>query len=472
MKHVSRRLVVAAIVFAAVTAAATLTTVGGPLVTRVAQAVGLDDPAPGDEAAEEETELGRDVFLDPRQAPGEPIVSGDLQAAAQQANAVEALTLRELPGLLNPAWSMVGPSNVGGRVPDIAPDPTQPGRVFVAVATAGLWKSEDGGTTLTQSWPNGNPQAIGAVTVDQNGTVYVGTGEVNPGGGSLSYGGDGLYRSTDHGATWQHIGLGGGVTTIGAIRVDPTNANRIFVAAGGSLFSPGGVRGVYRSTDGGATWTRVLAGANDFTGATDIAMDPTNPNKLFVPMWDHHREWLCRCYAGSGTGLYLTTDGGDSWTRLENDRITSFTPGDTVGFAQSSSTTTTAQARIGVAIAPNNPNRVYVTTGNWSQETAGAGQTQRGFRGFYRSDDGGATFDDAGPRLRGERRRLLHVDPERRQRQLDRVGERAVDAVLHSGRRRAESGPRRGRHTGQRLSAIVELCRRRDRHLGLLWRVR
>src|SRR4029453_6284702 len=201
--------------------------------------------------------------------------------------------------------------------------------------------------------------------VERSRPVYVGTGEVNPGGGSLSYGGDGLYRSTDHGATWEHIGLGGGVTTIGAIRVAPTNCNRSVGPAAGSLFSPGGVRGLYLSTDHGATFTRILEGLNEFTGATDIAMDPTNPNKLFVPMWDHHREWLCRCYAGPGTGIYLTTNGGTSWTRLENDRISSFTPGDTIGLASSASTTTTAQARMGVSIAPNDPNRVYITTGNW-----------------------------------------------------------------------------------------------------------
>jgi hypothetical protein len=124
---------------------------------------------------------------------------------------------------------------------------------------------------------------------------------------------------------------------------------------------------------------------------------PSQPDKLFVPLWDHHREALCRCYAGPGTGLYLSTDGGANWTRLENDRITSFTTGDTVGFASSTSQTDTAQARIGVAIAPNNPDRVYVTTGNWSQTNNGAGPTERGFRGYYRSDDGGATFQTMNP---------------------------------------------------------------------------
>jgi photosystem II stability/assembly factor-like uncharacterized protein len=350
-----------------------------------------DDPEFGTncEEAEEEEDEGelRDAALDSRQVPGEVITTGDLDLAGRQAAAIE----RELHGLVNPDWTFVGPSNVGGRVTDIAPDPTQSGTVYVAVATAGLWKSTDGGVTMTKAWPDDFPQSLGAVTVAPNGDIWVGTGEVNPGGGSLSYGGDGLYRSTDDGATWTRIGLAGS-STIGAIRFNPANPNIVYVAAGGSLFAPAGVRGLYKSTDNGATFTRILAGANDFTGATDIAMDPTNPDKLFVPMWDHHRETLCRCYTGPGTGLYLTTDGGASWTRLENDRITSFTPGDTVGFASSTSTTTTAQARLGVAIAPNNPNRVYVTTGNWSQTASGAGPTQRGFRGYYRSDDGGATF--------------------------------------------------------------------------------
>ena len=348
-----------------------------------------DDPEFGTGCEEEEDEEGeaRDAYLDSRQIPGDVITPGDLEFAALQAAAIP----EEVHGLVNPNWGLAGPSNVGGRVTDIAPDPTQAGTVYVAVATAGLWKSTDAGVTMSKSWPDDFPQSLGAVTVAPNGDVWVGTGEVNPGGGSLSYGGDGVYRSTDHGATWTRIGLAGS-STIGAIRFDPQNPNIVYAASAGSLFAPAGVRGLYKSTDYGATWTRVLAGLNDFTGATDIAMDPTNPNKMFVPMWDHHREALCRCYTGPGTGIYLTTDGGASWTRLENDRITSFTPGDAIGFASSTSSTTTAQARMGVTIAPGDPNRVYVTTGNWSQTNNGGGPTQRGFRGYYRSNDGGATF--------------------------------------------------------------------------------
>jgi Sortilin, neurotensin receptor 3, len=344
------------------------------------------------EAAEDEEDAVRDAQLDSRQIPGDVITTGDLELAARQAAAIP----RDANGLIDPHWSLVGPGNVGGRVTDIAPDPTQPNTVFVAVSTAGLWKSTDGGVAMTKTWPDDFPQALGAVTVAPNGDVWVGTGEVNPGGGSLSYGGDGLYKSTDHGATWTRAGLEG-ASTIGAIRFNPANPSIVYAAAGGSLFAPDGVRGLYKSTDYGANWTRVLAPLNGFTGATDIAMDPSNPDKVFVPMWDHHREALCRCYTGPGTGLYLTADGGANWTRLDNDRITSFTPGDTIGFASSTSTTNIAQARIGVAIAPNNPNRVYVTTGNWSQTNNGDGPTQRGFRGYYRSDDGGATFQTMSP---------------------------------------------------------------------------
>jgi hypothetical protein len=340
---------------------------------------------------EEESEL-RDAYLDSRQIPGDVITTGDLDLAAQQA----ALITPELRGLVDPNWHLVGPSNIGGRVTDIAPDPTQAGTVYVGVSTAGVWKSTDGGVTMTQAWPDDFPQSIGAVTVAPNGDIWVGTGEVNPGGGSLSYSGNGLYRSSDDGATWTLVGLEGS-STIGAIRFNPDDPDTMYVASGGSLFAPGGIRGLYKSTDYGATFERVLAGLNDFTGATDIAMDPTDPDKLFVPMWDHHREWLCRCYTGPGTGIYLTTDGGTTWTRLENDRITSFTPGDTIGFTSTDNDTTTAQARMSVSIAPSDPNRVYVTTGNWNQVANGAGQTQRGFRGYYRSDDGGATFQTMTP---------------------------------------------------------------------------
>jgi hypothetical protein len=172
---------------------------------------GCEEQGEGDE----ESEL-RDGYLDSRQIPGDTITTGDLELAAQQA----ALITPELRGLVDPNWHLVGPSNVGGRVSDIAPDPTQAGTVYVTVSTAGVWKSVDGGVTMTKAWPDDFPQSVGAVTVAPNGDVWVGTGEVNPGGGSLSYSGNGLYRSSDGGATWALVGLEGS-STIGAIRFNP-----------------------------------------------------------------------------------------------------------------------------------------------------------------------------------------------------------------------------------------------------------
>ena len=189
-----------------------------------------DDPDFGtncEEAEDDDTEV-RDGYLDSRQTPGDTITTGDLELAGQQAAAIP----REVKGLVNPDWKFAGPSNVGGRVTDIAPDPTQAGTVFVAVATSGVWKSTDGGVTMTKAWPDDFPQSIGAVTVAPSGDVWVGTGEVNPGGGSLSYGGDGVYRSSDDGATWTRVGLAGS-STIGAIRFNPQNPNIVYAASGG-----------------------------------------------------------------------------------------------------------------------------------------------------------------------------------------------------------------------------------------------
>lgn len=335
------------------------------VATALASGATSDDPLP---PIPIELDEGKDGFLVSRQMLGDPITTAGLQAAAAQARNVSLQ-----PASPTAQWDFVGPTNIGGRLTDIALDPTQANTLFIATATGGVWKSTNAGATLSAAWNSALPQATGAVAVAPNGTVYVGTGEVNPGGGSLAYGGDGLYRSTDGGATWTPIGLLGS-GAIGAIRIDPTDPNRIFVAAAGSLFTPGGTRGVYRSVDGGTTWQLVLSGPNGFTGASELAMDPTNPDRIYAVLWDHHREWDRRVYAGVGSGLYRTIDGGDTWTRLEN--ITTLTTGDTIGL-----TSNPAQGRIGVAIAPSNPSRIYVVTG---------GPTA--FRGYYRSDDGGDSF--------------------------------------------------------------------------------
>lgn len=274
------------------------------------------------------------------------------------------------------SWTSEGPTNIGGRVTGVAVDPTLPDTVYVAAASGGVWKSTDAGATYQPTWPASFPQATGAIAAASDGTVYVGTGEANPGGGSMTYEGDGIYKSTDHGASWQHVGLVSSAT-IGAIAVDPTNPQRVYVAAAGSLFRDGGDRGVYRSTDGGAHWTQVLAGTTPATGALDIQVDPTNPNRIYASMWDRRRTPELRIYAGVGSGLYRSTDGGTSWQRLSN--VTSLAPGDTVGL-----TSAPTLGRIGIGVATTIPGRVYVITSSYGPFGSELG--------FYRSDDAGDSF--------------------------------------------------------------------------------
>jgi hypothetical protein len=192
--------------------------------------------------------------------------------ALEKANA-QATALTLATGATTP-WQFVGPTNIGGRVVDIAVDPLVADTIYVAAATGGVWKSIDRGAHFTSMWPATNPQAMGALAITPNGILFAGTGEANPGGGSITYGGSGVYRSVDGGATWQLVGLTNS-GAIGRLAVAPTDPLHIFAAAAGDLYNPGGERGVYESTDGGSTWNRVLAGDNDTTGAVDLATDPT-----------------------------------------------------------------------------------------------------------------------------------------------------------------------------------------------------
>jgi photosystem II stability/assembly factor-like uncharacterized protein len=262
-------------------------------------------------------------------------------------------------------WQSLGPTNIGGRVTSLALDPTHADTVYVAAASGGVWVSRDAGATYSPAWPADATQAIGAVATAPDGTVYAGTGEVNPGGGSITYTGTGLYRSRDGGQSWQSLGLADS-GAIGAITVDPANPQRIFVAAAGSLFNPGGDRGVYRSLDGGVSWTRVLAGATDYTGATEVFLDPSNAQRVYAIMWDHRREPDKRTYGGIGSGIFRSTDGGTSWQRLGG------------GLPAASADV----GRIGLAIAPSDPRRLYAIV----NATSGF------FQGFYTSTDGGDTW--------------------------------------------------------------------------------
>ena len=338
--------------------------------------------AEGEGEEEEEEGLGPaepdDYFLFQRSSNGELPRSSDFTRAVRQARAVRATGAG---AAASGPWELEGPTNIGGRLTDIAVDPEDPDTVYVAAATGGVWKTTDGGVTLEKAWDDDDAQAIGAIAIGPDGTVWAGTGELNPGGGSITFGGSGIYRSTNGGQSWQRRGLVDSATT-GRIVVHPTDPDTLYVAAGGSLFNPGGERGIYRSTNGGASWRLVLAPETPFTGGADLVMDPRDPQRLYAAMWDHRREPDVRTYGGVGSGLFRTDDGGNTWKRLQN--VQTFTPGNAAGPPDTSGLASDETlGRIGVALAPSNPDRVYViTTHTFGQD-----------KGFYVSDDRGETFN-------------------------------------------------------------------------------
>ncbi|HEV2386036.1 MAG TPA: hypothetical protein VGS20_02160 [Candidatus Acidoferrales bacterium] len=259
-------------------------------------------------------------------------------------------------------WRLVGPFR-GGRVEAVTGIPGDPFTYYMGTVGGGMWKTTDAGLTWDPLWNKGSVFSIGAVAVaySQPDTVYVGTGEACP-RGDMAYG-DGIYKSTDGGKTWQHIGLDD-TRHIGKILVDPKDPNRVFAAALGHVYGPNTERGVFRSTDGGRTWTKVLY-KNDTTGAADLIFDPTNSQTLYAAMWTVQRTpWSLTSGGSPDDGLYKSTDGGDTWQKLGG-------PGWPQGIL----------GKIGVAVSGANPNRVYALV-----EATGAQ------KGLYRSEDGGASW--------------------------------------------------------------------------------
>ena len=319
-------------------------------------------PRAGGEQEERESPP-EDWFVTQRMTHGGIPVGATARAAAQ------AEVLNAAAELAGPEaaskWAFAGPTNIGGRVVDIAVDPVVADTVYIAAATGGVWASRDKGANFKSIWPATNPQAMGALAIASNGTLFAGTGEANPGGGSITYGGSGIYRSTDRGRNWQLVGLTNS-GAIGRIMIDPSNPQHIFAAAAGQLYNRGGERGVYESIDGGTTWALKLAGDNDTTGAVDLAIDPTNSNRIYAAMWDHYREPDLRTYGGVGSGIFRSLDGGATWQRLGN------------GLPAVAATV----GRIGLAVAVANPQHLYAIYN----------QTSGYFSGFYQSLDGGETW--------------------------------------------------------------------------------
>jgi hypothetical protein len=312
------------------------------------------------------------------------VTADQLAQAAQQAKALKSA---------GGSWEYVGANNIGGRVTDVVVDPTQPNTIFVASAGGGVWKSTDAGATYTTAWPDDYPQAIGSLALGSDGTLWAGTGEANASGGGITYVGDGVYKSTDGGQTWKHVGLRH-AGMIGRIAVDPSNPKVVLVAATGSIYSTGGTRGLYRSTDAGKHWKAVLVPdlqAAPYTGAVDVAFDPVNPSRVYAILWDHHRNSYLRPYGGIGSGLYVTDNAltkhskDVAWERIGNSHISGPLP--SYDASQSGLDSSPTLGRMGIAVAPSDHTRLYLIVG----ETFGND------KGFYVSDNGDRPLADGGP---------------------------------------------------------------------------
>ncbi|MFT5385403.1 MAG: photosystem II stability/assembly factor-like uncharacterized protein [Saprospiraceae bacterium] len=222
-------------------------------------------------------------------------------------------TLLEQSIVKNVAFESVGPTVFSGRVVDVAVNPKDPSIFYVAYASGGLWYTASNGTRFTPVFDQEAVMTIGNIAVDwERNIIWVGTGESNS--SRSSYAGLGMYTSKDGGKTWEHKGL---VEThhIGRIILHPDDPNTLWVAALGHLYSPNNERGLYKTTDGGTTWQQVLF-ANENAGAIDLIIDPENPSTLYAATWEKTRRAWNFVEAGSGSGIYKSTNGGDSWALI------------------------------------------------------------------------------------------------------------------------------------------------------------
>ncbi|MCB0840234.1 MAG: glycosyl hydrolase, partial [Bacteroidetes bacterium] len=208
----------------------------------------------------------------------------------------------------------IGPAFASGRIADIAIHPDNENVWYIATGSSGVWKTENAGVTWDPIFDNYDSYSTGCITIDPNNpnVLWLGTGE-NVGGRHVAFG-DGVYRSMDGGKSWKNMGLKKS-EHISKIVVHPENSDVIWVAAQGPLWSSGGERGLYKSTDGGKTWKQVLGNA-EWTGVTDIVIDPRNPDWMYAATWDRHRTVAAYMGGGPGSGIHRSTDGGETWEKL------------------------------------------------------------------------------------------------------------------------------------------------------------
>ena len=296
------------------------------------------------------------------------VVPGPLFAASDDTDKAE-------PGMNDDTFKglelrSIGPALMSGRISDIVLHPQNRNIRYVAVGSGGVWKTVNAGTTWEPIFDSEDSYSIGCITLDPNDpdTVWVGTGE-NVSGRHVGYG-DGVYRSLDGGKSWQRMGLEKS-EHIGMIRIDPRDSKVIYVAAQGPLWSPGGDRGLYKSTDGGQNWAKLLGGGN-YTGVNEVHLDRRNPDLLYAVTWQRLRNVPALMDGGPESGIHKSTDAGASWRRL------------TEGLPEE------AMGKIGLAISWQQPDVIYATI-----------ELARRTGGFWRSADGGENWEKRNDYLSG-----------------------------------------------------------------------
>ncbi len=288
--------------------------------------------------------------------------NGELNYAAVSQAQAQAGALKRRAHALDQPWTFAGPTNVGGRVTALAAHSSAPQTIFAAAAVGGVFKSTDGGLNFANVFQADYALSTGALAMDPSNAnrIWLGTGEANASGDS--YEGNGVYLTEDGGQTWTHKGLDSS-RTIGRIVVDPSDPNRVFVAAG-ELFGTNPQRGLYRTTDMGNTWQRLLY-VTDSTGCIDVALRPGQPDTLYAVMWERIRRNTQRQAGGITSRIWRSNDGGDTWSLLAGGLPTGATTG-----------------RGGIAISVSNPNRLYAVFANHPGSLLG----------IWRSNDAGATW--------------------------------------------------------------------------------
>jgi hypothetical protein len=274
-------------------------------------------------------------------------------------------------------WRNVGPSNFMGRLSDVQGIPSPSKTIYVAAAAGGIWKSSNNGISWRPIFDDKDIISMGMLAVGTTDTnvVWAGTGE--PNSRNTIEPGAGVYKSTNGGASWTFMGLKE-TQHIGRIQIDPRNVDVVYVAALGPAWKAGGDRGLYKTTDGGKTWKLIKAGANSKTGAVDVQLDPSNPDIVYLSMWERYRTPYSLNSGGVGSGLFKSMDGGATWTEIKGN-----------GYPEG------PKGRIGISIARSNPQIVYALTEASSIEPGPVRFLQSGAataNGLYRSNDGGKTW--------------------------------------------------------------------------------